>query len=217
MDWSQRESVIANLRRMVRRILRNGKYPLDAADLSAEPVLQQGEVLGDGWAGTAPVACAGRFKALRVLLGRIAGGGVQVASLAADRHQMPRLPHFGLPDAWNQPDQWDSVRRTPRHNDEAITGTTRLWLRQLPPGRRPQRLCVLYPRVANAIAWSWRDPVSCQQMLEDLLTDRRGGRQGFPKLVVMELRRLRDHVDHAMEPEHAGGYLEALRQLWSRH
>jgi hypothetical protein len=135
---------------------------------------------------------------------------------------MPRLPHFGLPDfglpeTWEPPDQWESLRRTPRHNDEALTGTTRLWLRRLPAGRRPQRLCVLYPRVANAIAWSWRDPVQRQVLLDDLLADRRGGRQGFPKLVVAELRRLHEHNDQAMEQEHAGGYLDALRQFWLRH
>jgi len=109
------------------------------------------------------------------------------------------------------------MRRTPRHNDEALTGTTRLWLRRLPPGRRPQRLCVLYPRLANAIAWHWRDPVQCQELLDDLLTDRRGGRQGFPKLVVQELRRLRELGDRAMEPAQAAGYLDAVRQFWSRH
>lgn len=135
---------------------------------------------------------------------------------------MPRLPHFGLPDfglpeAWEPPDQWEGVRRTPRHNDEALTGTTRLWLRKLPASLRPQRLCVLYPRLANAIAWHWRDPALRQELLDDLLADRRGGRQGFPKLVVMELRRLRDATDQAAGPEGTGGYFEALRQLWARH
>lgn len=143
--------------------------------------------------------------------------GIQVRLFVADRHQMPRLPNFGLPEAWDPPDQWESLRRTPRHNDEALTGTTRLWLRRLPPGRRPQRLCVLYPRVANAIAWQWRDPVPCLELLDDLLTDRRGGRQGFPKLVAMELRRLRDALEHSIEPEAGGGYLDALRQFWARH
>ncbi len=153
---------------------------------------------------------------MRAFLGLLTNR-IQVRVFSVDTQQMLRLPHFGLPDAWNQPDQWETVRRTPRHNDEALTGTARRWLRQLPPGRRPQRLCVLYPRVANAIAWHWRDPGQRQGLLDELLADRRGGRQGFPKLVVAELRRLAEHNDQAMAPEHALGYLEVLRQRWLRH
>jgi len=86
------------------------------------------------------------------------------------------------------------LRRPPRACDEALTGTTRQWLRRLPPGRRPMRLCLRFPRVANRIAWCWSDPVLAEQALDDLLIDRRGGREGFPKAIVMELRRLRDAI-----------------------
>jgi len=130
---------------------------------------------------------------------------------------MPRFLHFGLPDVSPQVDSWESVRRPQRHNDEALTGTTRAWLRRLPAGRRPQRLCASYPRLANLIAWHWRDPRQAQEMLDDLLIDRRGGRAGFAKPIVFELRRLREYLDRAVEPEHAAGYLDALRQFWSRH
>jgi type I restriction enzyme R subunit len=50
VDWSQRESVRAKLRLMVKRILRKYKYPPDAADAAVELVLEQAEVLGDAWA-----------------------------------------------------------------------------------------------------------------------------------------------------------------------
>ena len=50
VDWSQRESVRANLRLMVKRILRKYKYPPDLEDAAVELVLQQAEVLGEGWA-----------------------------------------------------------------------------------------------------------------------------------------------------------------------
>ena len=84
------------------------------------------------------------------------------------------------------------ARRLPRHSDEALTGTTRLWLRRLPGHRRPLRLCELYPRVANRVACCWSDPALRQQALDDLLQDRRGGREGFPSAVVRELQRLRE-------------------------
>jgi type I restriction enzyme, R subunit len=50
VDWSQRESVRASLRLMVKRILRKYKYPPDLADAAVELVLQQAEAIGEGWA-----------------------------------------------------------------------------------------------------------------------------------------------------------------------
>ncbi|WP_175626585.1 MULTISPECIES: type I restriction endonuclease subunit R [Oxalobacteraceae] len=50
VDWSQRESVRASLRLMVKRILRKYKYPPDMADNAVELVLQQAEALGETWA-----------------------------------------------------------------------------------------------------------------------------------------------------------------------
>jgi type I restriction enzyme R subunit len=50
VDWSQRESVRASLRLMVKRILRKYKYPPDLADAAVELVLEQAEALGESWA-----------------------------------------------------------------------------------------------------------------------------------------------------------------------
>jgi type I restriction enzyme R subunit len=49
VDWSQRESVRASLRLMVKRILRKYKYPPDLADAAVELVLEQAEALGESW------------------------------------------------------------------------------------------------------------------------------------------------------------------------
>ena len=49
VDWSQRESVRASLRLMVKRILRKYKYPPDMADAAVDLILQQAEVLGGAW------------------------------------------------------------------------------------------------------------------------------------------------------------------------
>ena len=51
VDWSERESVRAKLRLMVKRILRKYKYPPDLADSAVELVLEQAESLGQKWAG----------------------------------------------------------------------------------------------------------------------------------------------------------------------
>ena len=49
VDWSQRESVRAKLRLMVKRILRKYKYPPDRQDEAVELVLQQAQALGEAW------------------------------------------------------------------------------------------------------------------------------------------------------------------------
>ena len=49
VDWSERESVRAKLRPMVKRILRKYKYPPDQQDSAIELVLQQAQALGEAW------------------------------------------------------------------------------------------------------------------------------------------------------------------------
>jgi len=49
VDWTERESVRAKLRLMVKRILRKYKYPPDQQDAAVELVLQQAQALGESW------------------------------------------------------------------------------------------------------------------------------------------------------------------------
>jgi type I restriction enzyme R subunit len=58
VDWSERESVRAKLRLMVKRILRKYKYPPDMQDAAVELVLQQAQVLSESWAPS----CAQRAR-----------------------------------------------------------------------------------------------------------------------------------------------------------
>ncbi|PIT77805.1 type I restriction endonuclease subunit R [Limnohabitans sp. B9-3] len=50
VDWSERESVRAKLRLMVKRILKKYKYPPDQAENAVQLVLEQAEALGEAWA-----------------------------------------------------------------------------------------------------------------------------------------------------------------------
>ena len=50
IDWTTRESVRAKLRAMVRRILRKHSYPPDKQEKATVTVLEQAEVLSEGWA-----------------------------------------------------------------------------------------------------------------------------------------------------------------------
>lgn len=112
---------------------------------------------------------------------------------------------------------WGAVRRPARACDNALTGTTRRWLRELPPRRRPLRLCELYPRVANRLAWCWHDATLSEAVIEDLLVDRRGGRQGLPPTTVRELQRLRDfNRQQRVEIDHDGLLAKAARMVGLR-
>ena len=50
IDWTLRENVRANLRRLVKRILRKHGYPPDRQEKATRTVLEQAEVLSAGWA-----------------------------------------------------------------------------------------------------------------------------------------------------------------------
>ncbi|MCY3759923.1 MAG: type I restriction endonuclease subunit R, partial [Gemmatimonadetes bacterium] len=51
IDWTLRENVRAHLRVLVRRILRKHGYPPDKQEKATQTVLEQAEVLSEGWAG----------------------------------------------------------------------------------------------------------------------------------------------------------------------
>ena len=50
IDWTLRENVRANLRRLMKRVLRKHGYPPDRQESATRTVLEQAEVLSAGWA-----------------------------------------------------------------------------------------------------------------------------------------------------------------------
>ena len=51
-DWSERESMRAQLRLMVKRVLRKYRYPPDLEDSAVQLVLEQAQSLGEDWSLT---------------------------------------------------------------------------------------------------------------------------------------------------------------------
>ena len=49
IDWTLRESSRANLRRLVRRLLRRHGYPPDKQEKATQTVLEQAEVMSGEW------------------------------------------------------------------------------------------------------------------------------------------------------------------------
>ena len=54
IDWTVRENVRAQLRVLVKRILRKHGYPPDKQEKATQTVLEQAEVLSEGWAVAGP-------------------------------------------------------------------------------------------------------------------------------------------------------------------
>ncbi len=55
IDWTLRESVRANMRVIVKRILRQHGYPPDKQEKATQTVLEQAEVLSEEWAAPQPI------------------------------------------------------------------------------------------------------------------------------------------------------------------
>lgn len=90
-----------------------------------------------------------------------------------------------------QPENWED-RRTPAVT-ETLRDTTAEWLAELPEAVRPRQLALRYARLANRLCDLWKDAAKCERLLDELMTDRRGGRKGFPLQVASELATLRDY------------------------
>jgi type I restriction enzyme R subunit len=50
IDWTVRENVRANLRRLVKRVLRKYGYPPDKQEIATQTVIEQAELLARDWA-----------------------------------------------------------------------------------------------------------------------------------------------------------------------
>jgi hypothetical protein len=85
---------------------------------------------------------------------------------------------------------WEGRRRKPLPSDRALTGEAMDWVVGLPSSLRPHTACEQFPRVVNAVASSWGDPVFSLQVLDHMINDYRGGRRGFPPAVQQELAAL---------------------------
>ena len=74
------------------------------------------------------------------------------------------------------------------------------WLAKLPRSVQPLALFRQHPRIANLMAGGWGDPKSFRPYLDDLLTDRRGNRKGFPRDILRELLALRLYYENLHSP-----------------
>jgi hypothetical protein len=98
--------------------------------------------------------------------------------------------------------------RTLRHpldkDDLELNATAQAWLASLDESVRPRELVARFPRIVNRIAKLWKAPLQMDRCFEELLTDTRGTRQGFPLGVLTELSSLKDYYGTKVFPTRNG-------------
>ena len=110
----------------------------------------------------------------------------------------------------HQGDQHQGMARAPEQNwagrrkakpAEFLFPTTMRWMATLPSGFQPMAIGRAFPRIANALAALWTRPDAFTSYLNDLLTDKRGARRGFPIDALAELHALRGYYA-VSRPDH---------------
>jgi hypothetical protein len=89
---------------------------------------------------------------------------------------------------------WASRRRALSESERRLSRAATQWFLALPRELRPAELMRRYPRIANRLCEQWSDASASLQLLEELVLDRRGGRLGFPRPVVIKLQALQEHL-----------------------
>jgi hypothetical protein len=103
----------------------------------------------------------------------------------------------GTAPAQGEPD-WAGMRSPESPQAQSILVATLKWLASLPPEARPLEVCRAYPRIGNQLAALAGNPDALSAYLGDLLIDKRGGRQGFPDGIALELSQLQEHLLRTM-------------------
>ena len=96
------------------------------------------------------------------------------------------------------------LRHPLQRDDLELNAATQAWLAALPEPERPKELALRFPRIVNRIATMWKAPLHMDRYFEDLLTDNRGTRKGFPLGVLTELSSLKDYYQTKVFPSRHG-------------
>ena len=95
---------------------------------------------------------------------------------------------------------YSKLRHPPEKDDLELSAAGQALLAPIDESARPKELAALFPRIVNRMAKLWRTPRQLDPYFEDLLTDSRGNRQGFPLGILMELSTLKDYYQAKVFP-----------------
>ena len=94
-------------------------------------------------------------------------------------------------------------RSSPGPGSLELNAEARTWLESIEEPVRPRGLAAAFPRIVNLMAELWSTPRRMNRYFEQLLTDKRGTRKGFPLGILMELTTLKEYYESRVFP-HAG-------------
>jgi len=104
-------------------------------------------------------------------------------------------------------------KRGAQEKDERdLTVAGKALLVSIPELEKPKKLAEAFPRIVNRMAALWAAPAEMNRYFEELLTDTRGGRQGFPLGVLMELTSLKDYYQTKVAPLAKGDVWDAVER-----
>ena len=92
-----------------------------------------------------------------------------------------------------RPGDYSKTRHAQSKDDLQLNAAGQALLASIGEASRPMKLAAAFPRIVNKMASLWRSPRQMDLYFEDLLTDTRGGRQGFPLGILMELSTLKEY------------------------
>ncbi len=89
--------------------------------------------------------------------------------------------------------QWTARRAPDRPEDGVLNADAQNWIAALPTAVKPVLLAERYSRICNRLAERWQHPELVIPYFDDLLMDGRGGRQGFPMMIAIEIASLKEY------------------------
>jgi hypothetical protein len=91
-------------------------------------------------------------------------------------------------------------RHPPERDDLELSAAGQALLASIEESARPKELAALFPRIVNRMAKLWRTPREMDPYFEELLTDTRQNRKGFPLNILMELSTFKDYYQAKVFP-----------------
>jgi len=91
-------------------------------------------------------------------------------------------------------------RHQPGKDDLELSAAGQALLVQVEESVRPKVLAAVFPRIVNRVAKLWKMPREMDRYFDELLTDTRGTRKGFPLNILMELTTLKDYYQAKVFP-----------------
>jgi hypothetical protein len=95
---------------------------------------------------------------------------------------------------------YSKFRSPPEKEDFQLSAAGQALLASIEEPARPKEIAASLPRIINRMAKLWKTPRQMDLYFDELLTDARGNRKGFPLGVLMELSTLKDYYQAKVFP-----------------